>query len=208
MDISDQLLSSLVTYGLPVLFGVVFVAAAGLPLPATLLLIAAGAFTDSGQLSFVWVVVLATLAAVAGDNLAYGASRWGGRKLTTRLERWAGGPERLRQAERTVARWGGTGVFLSRWLLTPVGPALNVASGLTNYTWGRFALFGFAGEVVWVLLYTMIGRVFSDRVQQIGDVAGDLTWVACGIALVGLLSWGLWRRWRAVQEPDRSRAAA
>ncbi len=115
MGLSDQLLSSLVTYGLPVLFVVVLVAAAGVPLPATLLLIATGAIVDDGQISLVWAVVLATVAAVVGDNLAYGVSRWGGRKLSHRLEQWAGGEERIEQAKRTTERWGGMGVF-DEWI--------------------------------------------------------------------------------------------
>jgi membrane-associated protein len=187
-----------------VLFGVVLVSAAGAPLPATLLLIAAGAIVDDGRFSYTWAVIIALVAAVAGDNLAYGVSRWGGRKLARRLEQWAGGEERIAQARRATERWGGAGVFLSRWLLTPLGPAINVTSGLTNYPWAKFVLFDIAGEALWVGIYTTIGRMFSDRVQQIGSLAGNITWAIFGMAVVGALGAYLFRQWNSAQDHSMS----
>lgn len=72
----DQILALLVQYGLPVLAAVVFVASAGLPVPASLLLIAAGAFVAQGHFPHLMTVVLATLAAVAGDSIGFLLGRW------------------------------------------------------------------------------------------------------------------------------------
>ncbi|MDX6558924.1 MAG: hypothetical protein QOF72_1973, partial [Blastocatellia bacterium] len=46
MNISDQLLGALSQYGLPVLFGVIAIAAAGIPLPISMMLVAAGSFVE------------------------------------------------------------------------------------------------------------------------------------------------------------------
>lgn len=122
MSLDDQLLSALTLYGLPVLFVAVLVAASGVPLPATLLLIAAGSFVEQGSLGLWQVLGTALIAAVFGDQIGYGIGRWGGRRLLVRVGRWAGGNARLAQAEDTMERWGGSTIFLSRWLLTPLGP--------------------------------------------------------------------------------------
>jgi hypothetical protein len=47
-NLLSELLSALVVYGLPLLFVVVLIASAGVPLPATLVTVAAGAFAQDG----------------------------------------------------------------------------------------------------------------------------------------------------------------
>ena len=50
MNLTDQLLAALSLYGLPVLFGVIAIAAAGVPMPVTLMLVAAGSFVELGEM--------------------------------------------------------------------------------------------------------------------------------------------------------------
>lgn len=193
MSLNEQLLSALVLYGLPVLFGVTLVAAVGAPLPASLLLIAGGAFAEDGQLNYWAIVATATAAAVVGDQIGYGLGRWGGRRRVERSGRWLGGARRIQQAEAVAARYGGIGVFLSRWLLTALGPVINLTSGIAHYSWQRFLFFDFAGELLWVLLYTAIGRLFSTRVQVVSELLGDFSGLLVGLVLVGILGWMLVR---------------
>ncbi len=191
MSLSDQLLAALVQYGLPALFVVILVASAGVPLPATLLLVTAGSFVQQGDFSYWWVVGLTLVAAVLGDNIGYWIGRRGGRPLAVRLSRWIGGEQRLEDAEAAARRWGGVGIFLSRWLLTPIGPTLNLASGVATYSWPAFFGYDLAGEILWVTAYVGIGRIFSDRVQALADLLGDVTWAAVGIVAVAILGWKL-----------------
>lgn len=184
----DLLLSLFVHYGLPVLAGVILVASVGLPLPASLLLIAAGAFVAQGQFPHGWTVVVATLAAVAGDSIGFGLGHWGGPGAIERISRWTG-PQRQRQATHLVRRWGGLGIFLSRWLVSPLGPALNLTSGLSGYPWWRFLIYDLAGELVWVGLYTTVGYLYSDRIQAVAAVLGDLSWALCGVLGVSMIGW-------------------
>ncbi|MDP9374453.1 MAG: DedA family protein [Chloroflexota bacterium] len=188
------MLLGLAQYGLPALFGAILVAALGVPLPGTLLLLAAGAFVAQGGLDLWWVLGLATAAAVLGDQLGYGLGRWGSARLVARLSRWGGGADRLGQAERLARRWGGWGVFLSRWLLTPLGPVLNLTSGLARYPWPAFLCFDVAGEAVWVTLYVTLGRLFSDQAQTLSAALGNLTWALVGLVGIAVLGRLLLRR--------------
>lgn len=194
MTLDDYVLLGLAQYGLPALFGAILVAALGVPLPGTLLLLAAGAFVAQGGLDLWWVLGLATAAAVLGDQLGYGLGRWGSARLVARLSRWGGGADRLGQAERLARRWGGWGVFLSRWLLTPLGPLLNLTSGLARYPWPAFLCFDVAGEAVWVTLYVTLGRLFSDQAQTLSAALGNLTWALIGLVGIAVLGWLLFRR--------------
>lgn len=204
MSIDDQLLSALTLYGLPVLFVAVLVAASGMPLPATLLLITAGSFVHQGSLSLWHVLATALIAAVFGDQIGYGMGRWGGRRLLARVGYWAGGNARLAQAEDTMERWGGPTIFLSRWLLTPLGPLVNLTSGTTRYPWPCFLAFGAAGEAVWVAGYVLLGRTFSDRVQGMSALFGNLVLALIGLVVALGLGWKLLRlnRSRRVQKRE------
>ena len=102
-----------------------------------------------------------------------------------------GSAERLRKLDAKAKSWGGAGVFFSRWLVTPVGPWINLASGAADYSWLRFTLWDFLGESFGAALFIWLGLVFSDRVQQIGAIFGDLTWAILGLLAAGFLGWKL-----------------
>lgn len=197
MSLSEQLFAMLSLYGLPVLFGVTLIGAIGIPLPVSLMLIAAGSFVQQGDMNLGLVVGLASAAAILGDNIGYGIGRWGGRRVARRLSQFLGGADRLKQAEESLRRWGGLTVFLTRWLLTPLGGAINITSGVTGYPWPRFLLFDVTGELLWVVLYIILGEIFSDRVQALSDLVGDLAWVFVGLFAAIVLGWNLLRRFRA-----------
>lgn len=191
MSITDQVLAALLVYGLPVLFGVILVCSVGVPFPISLMLVAAGSFVEQGEMKLWQVIAVASVAAVLGDQIAYGLSRWGGRRLVSRLSRKIGADEKIKQAEALTKRWSGAGIFFSRWLVTALGPWVNVASGIAGYPWRRFLIWDVLGEVLWVSLYVGIGYAFSNRVQAIAEILGNFTWVVLGLILTAILGWQL-----------------
>jgi membrane protein DedA with SNARE-associated domain len=200
---SDYLLSTLGVYGLPVLFSILLVGSIGIPMPSSLLLLVAGSFVEQGEMSLWPVLALSAAGAIIGDNLGYSLGRWGGRRLTGRITRLVGGEERLKTAEDWLKRRQGASVFLSRWLLTPLGPVVNIICGATNYSWPRFLLYDVLGEALWVVIYVLLGHFFSDRVQAMSDLLGDFTWMILGLIIAFVLGWILFRQFRA---PDSVRA--
>jgi membrane-associated protein len=174
--ITDYLLSTLGVYGVPVLFVALLVGSVGVPLPASLLLVAAGSFVEQGELNLWPVLMLSATGAILGDQAGYVIGRWGGRRLTQRLGNFIGGENKIEKTETWLRKREGVGVFLSRWLLTPLGPVVNLTAGATQYPWPRFFLYDVLGEVLWVVLYVLLGKFFSDRVQALNDLLGDLTW--------------------------------
>ena len=193
MSVSEQLLGDLATYGMPLLFGVTVVSCAGVPLPTSLLLIAAGSFADHGEMNGAAVIAVASLGAVIGDSIGYGVGRWGDRALADRVSRWIGGEDRLAQAEAHAQRWGGLGIFITRWLATPLGPFINLASGFAGYPWHRFLLWNVLGEVLWVALYVGLGEIFSHRVLALSSLLGDVTWAVLALIAALALAWKLLR---------------
>ncbi len=200
MTINDQLLAALSAYGLPVLFGVCMVSSFGIPLPGTFLLIAAGAFAQLGVMNLWEVVLLSALGAIIGDQVGYGVGRWGGRHLAGRVSRWLGSDRYLQRAEDTARKWGGPGIFFSRWLIIQLGPWINLASGFTAYYYPRFLAWDIAGEVVWVVLFVVVGEVFSGRVQALMEMLGNLTWAVVGLLAAVIFAYLLFRNLRSARK--------
>jgi membrane protein DedA with SNARE-associated domain len=134
-----------------------------------------------------WIIVAAA-AAVLGDQIGYGVVRWGGRRLVARISRRIGGGQNP-VAEALAKRWGGPGIFFSRWLVTELGPWINVTSGIAEYPWRRFILWDALGEALRVVLYVMLDRIFSDRVQDIAEILANLAWVILGLIVAFMLGW-------------------
>jgi membrane-associated protein len=196
MSFTDQLLAELLVHGVPLLFAVVTVAAVGVPFPVSLTLVAAGSFAKQGEMNLLPIIVAGSLAAILGDQIGYVLSRWGGRRLIDRVIRRVGGAEKIKKAEALSKKWGGSGIFFSRWLVTGLGPWVNVTSGISGYSWGRFIFWDVLGEVFWVALYVMLGYVFSDRVQYITEILGNLAWAILALIVAAILGWKLFRYFR------------
>jgi membrane protein DedA with SNARE-associated domain len=202
MNISDQLLGLLSQYGLPVLFCVIAIAAVGIPLPISMMLVAAGSFVELGEMKLWQVIVVASAGAVLGDQIGYVLGRWGGHRVAGWIKRRRKGTNQGVKAEAFTKRWGAAGIFFSRWLITPLGPWINLTSGMTGYPWPRFFVWDLLGEVLWVVLYVMLGKFFSGRVQELVEILGNLAWFVVGLIAAAILGWKLIKYLRpALSEP-------
>jgi membrane protein DedA with SNARE-associated domain len=203
-QMTDLLLKLAADYGEPLLFVVTFLSCLALPVPSSLLMLACGGFAAAGDLSLVSVMIAAFCGAILGDNLGY----WIGRSQDARLTAWlAKRPRRAAmrlKAQAFMDKWGGSSVFFSRWLVAPLGPYMNYVSGLSKFSWLRFALWGGAGEVVWVGLYVGLGFLFADNIAAVSDFLGNLSgFLAAAVVATGLGVWLL----RASRARDRSNRA-
>jgi membrane-associated protein len=188
----DQVLAALSQYGSPALFAAVMVAAIGVPLPVTLLLVVTGSLISQGAMNFWWSIGVASAGSIVGDQIGYAIGRWGGTRLISKCIALLGGRERLAQAEAKARRWGGWGVFFSRWLVSPLGPWINFASGIAEYSWVRFVIWDVLGEVLGVVIFIALGRTFSDRILALDAVLGDFTWAFVALLAALVLGWKIW----------------
>lgn len=184
MSFTEALVTSLPAYGLPLLALVIFVSCLGLPVPGSVVMMLMGAFATAGEYSLFAVIAIALTSAILGDQTGYFIGRTGGRRLVERLSDHPARKAALDKAEAEMARRGMLAVFLTRWLLSPLGPYLNILTGATRFPWLRFTLAGVVGEAVWVGAYTGLGATFSDNVTEIAEISGNISGllVAGGIA--------------------------
>jgi len=181
---SDQLLTWLLVYGYPILFLAVLAAAVGLPIPANLLLVAAGGFVADGELDLLPTLLLVLGAALLGDALTFAIVRWAGAGAVHRHGQRVGlGPDRLAAVRGRFGRWVGLSVFLTRWLVTPLSLPATVVAGISQYPVGSFAACVVTGEVLWVAAYVGLGYAFGDSFSGIIDAVQESKGLLAGLGL-------------------------
>jgi len=174
---TELLLDALPTYGLPALFTVILVASFGIPLPASMLLLLSGAFVASGDLPVLLTVGVAFGSAVIGDNVGFLLGRYASSLL-------AGHAKATEKVGRYLEERGAWAIFLSRWMVAPLGPAINLAAGASSVSWRRFLVPELAGEIVWVGLYVSLGAVFGHALTMVSDALSTLIGLATSLTLM------------------------
>jgi len=145
---------------------------------------------SQGALSIVWVIVVASLAAIIGDNLGYWVARKGGRRLLyhTRLTRRYA-EHYLPRAERFFAKHGGKAVFLGRFVAVLRVTAAWTA-GLSHMDWWWFSLWNALGGIAWAttvgLVSYYLGNAAASAIGKYGLIAagGALLFAVLGYLIV------------------------
>ncbi|MDX1780655.1 MAG: VTT domain-containing protein [Thalassovita sp.] len=184
---TDQLLALLPDYGAPFLALITLLSCLALPVPASLFMMAAGGFAAAGDLSL-WLIILSALAgAVTGDQLGFFLGQTGSGVLQ-RIEK-RGGRQAMALAKATALtrERGNIAVFLSRWLLSPLGPYVNYAAGAARMRWHRFSLASLGGETIWVAIYIGIGAGTMDQLETLWPVISDMLGLLAAVAVTLLL---------------------
>ncbi len=168
-------------HGYTTLFAAVFARQIGLPVPANLFLLAAGATAATGNLQWGTAITLAVIACVSADWVWYEAGLWRGEKVLHFLHRFAPDPEAAdRNAKRAFARFGASMLLVAKFLpgLDAVAPPLAGTSGIRRC---RFLLLEASGACLWSASYFGLGYYFSH----------DLNRAAAYVARMGTLVLGL-----------------
>lgn len=183
--VTETILSLVPTYGLPFLFGIAVLAAAGVPVSSSLALLVTGAFIESGELGLTQSYLVALTGAVIGDQIGYQIGLRAGNAVEERLGRKPKRGAQILRAKDFIDRFGGVGVFLTRWLLAPIGPITNIICGASDMRWLRFTIWDILGEVLWAAMYIGAGYMFSGNIEGIAALMGEASWLLIA-ALVAL----------------------
>jgi membrane-associated protein len=191
MTLTETLLASLPSYGLSLLAIVVCVSCLGAPLPASIVMMLMGALAAAGDFTLGYVIAVALASAVAGDQIGYLLGRTAGQRLIPIVARDPARRKAVERAQHEMDARGNVAVFLTRWLLSPLGPYLNLMAGASGFSWTRFTFAGVMGEAVWVGLYTGLGATFSDSVTEIAELSGSISGFFAAAAVAAFLGFKL-----------------
>jgi membrane protein DedA with SNARE-associated domain/rhodanese-related sulfurtransferase len=187
--------SAIAQHGYAILLGAVFLEAVGLPVPAALALLIAGAATAHGLLALPYALGAALLAMLAGDTLMFLIGRYTGWWLLGALCRLSLNPESciLRSADSFYRR--GRQLLVVAKFVPGINTMAPPLAGSMNMPMAQFLALDLAGAALYIGSYFGVGFLFSDALsaltrgyQAAGRVLG---WVV--IALVaGYVIFQLW----------------
>lgn len=181
---TDQLLSFLLDYGVVALIPVLLASAVGVPLPGSLLLVAAGAFTTGGPLTLLPVLIGAIGATIVGNVIGYWIGNRGG---TAALTRWGQrvhiNVEMIERADTFFTHYGKFAVILSRFPFSPLSAIINIIAGTAGYSRRTFLFANLVGVSVWATVYLGLGYAFAASWDVIAEILGGAS-QALTLALV------------------------
>ncbi|PYN58509.1 MAG: hypothetical protein DMD94_00730 [Candidatus Rokuibacteriota bacterium] len=154
---SLELIASLmIAHGYPLLFTIIALDCAFLPIPGELLLLTFGGIAVQAQFDLGIGIAVAALAVLVGDSISYWLGRFGGKRVMNKF--------------RFAQGWtlGAPSVVFGRFV---IGARVVVAplAGARRMPFGRFLLFDAIGATLWAGLFVLIGygaRVNLAAVQQ------------------------------------------
>jgi len=160
-------LASVSHHGYLLLFAMVFAEAAGLPAPAAIALIAAGAAAAAHVLYLPQVLVIAIAGTMLGDVLLFLIGRYTGWALLSFICSLSLNPETciLRSAESFYKR-GRLTLLFAKFIpgINTMAPPL---AGSMKMRGGQFLRLDLAGAFIYIAAYAGIGYVFRDLVGKI-----------------------------------------
>lgn len=204
----NGLLQLVAHHGYLLVFAMVFGEAIGLPAPAALALVAAGAAAGAHIMSLPFALAIAVTAMMLGDLLLYYAGRYTGWGLLSFLCGLSMNPETciLRSAE-SFYKHGKVTLLFSKFVpgINTMAPPL--AGSMKMKLW-QFLRLDFTGTCLYVLAYGAIGYVFRDFVVRIThgiQSAGQVFAEVITVAVVIYVGYRIWqyRRYRVTDMVPR-----
>jgi membrane protein DedA with SNARE-associated domain len=195
--------SFLLRHGYAVLFVIVLVEQAGVPLPALPALLAVGALAAAGHLNLGVALLVVVVACLVSDLAWFELGRRHGARILALLCRISLEPDScVRRTENTLAAGGARALLFAKFLpgLSTVAPPV---AGMMRMRLSRFVLWDIAGALLWSGTYFAVGYVFSAQLERVAELVlglgrGLVAMVAAALALY--LLWKYTQRRRFIRE--------
>lgn len=182
---SAYLLTQIINQGAPLFGLILFLGALGIPVPASILLIAAGAFSQQGILTWYSAAIFGLLGAMFGDAVSFGIGYYAKDWVEARF----GKSPAWKSARDTFDSRAGMAVYLSRFLITALAIPTNLIAGGSGIRFRRFMTYDAFGEITWVILYGGLGYWFGSEWEVVSDFISNFGGLLLGLVL---LIGGIW----------------
>jgi membrane protein DedA with SNARE-associated domain len=186
---SDYLLTQIINYGAPLFGLLLLLGALGIPLPASILLVAAGAFSQQGFLDWFSIAIFGLLGAIAGDAISFGMGFYAKNWVSKRLQ----GSPTWRSAQKSFDARAGLAIYLTRFLITALAVPTNLIAGGSGIPFRRFMIYDSLGELTWIVLYGGLGYLFGSQWELASEFISNFGGLILGLVILGAGMW-LWTR--------------
>ena len=178
--------------GYAVTASVLFLGCCGLPVPLSVVLLAAGAAAHGGSLNLGLVIAIASTAALCGDTLMYMGGRYTGWWLLAGLCRLSMNPETcIFGAANSFYKRGPKTLVVAKFIpgLATVAPPL---AGSLNMRLSRFLRLDATGVVLYVSAWTLAGFVFARFLRNLIGWIERVGHATTTVVLLLLVFYAIW----------------
>jgi membrane protein DedA with SNARE-associated domain len=161
----NDLTQFLLGHGGTVLFAVVFVEQAGLPLPAAPWLLAAGALSAAGSLNPVLAIGVTAVAAVLADSLWFYVGRRGGQRVLRFFCRLSLARNSCVGRTNGLFAQHGLQALVAAKFLPGLGTVMPPLAGALGMKTSRFLLFDGLGSLFYGTFYVAAGFIFRNQLE-------------------------------------------
>jgi membrane protein DedA with SNARE-associated domain len=186
----------LLTYGYLLLFGWVLVEQLGVPLPATPVLLAAGALSAQGQISFPIALLAGMTAALISDTCWYLIGKRYGHHVLRILCKLSLEPTTcVRRTQDSFTRRRGVMLMFAKFI-----PGLGIlappVAGENGMNYATFLFFDAIGGALWTGALLACGRFFGDLLKRDPNMLNWAGRFSGALLLVGIIGFFLGRLYR------------
>jgi len=178
---SEFLLTQVINFGTPLIGLILLLGALGFPVGASVVVIAAGAFSQQGVLDWPSAVAIGLIGVMIGDTLSYGMGHYA--KSWTQ-KRFGNSPTWVNASE-SFQNNAGWAIFLTRWLITAIAIPTNLIAGGSGYKFSHFLFYDVTGELTWILLYGGLGYWFGSEWELVYDFISNFGGLILGLVIFG-----------------------
>ena len=130
-------------------------------LPGDSLLFAAGTFAALGALDMMWLFVILSIAAIAGDTVNYWIGAYVGPKVFHKEKVRFLNKEYLDRTHQFYEKYGGKTIIIARFIPI-IRTFAPFVAGIGSMTYWRFISYNVIGGVAWILICTLAGYLFGN----------------------------------------------
>ena len=203
----------LLAYGYVLLFAWVLVEQFGIPLPATPVLLAAGALSADRKISFAVALLAGLTACLISDSSWFFIGRRYGHHVLRILCKLSMEPTVcVRKTQDSFGRRHG-GILLYAKFIPGLATLAAPVAGQNGMSYPAFLLFDAIGAGLWMSSLLVAGRLFGDALKRdpgLFNWVGRFSGVLLVVGVLGFFIWRLYRRHmllrrlvRARLEPDQ-----
>jgi membrane protein DedA with SNARE-associated domain len=180
--LSDTLISLVEAFGPWIIFGIVALESAGLPLPGEAILVSAALLASTtNQIDIAVIVTAAAAGAVVGDGVGYTV----GWRLGPPLLRKYGRYIRLNEGRLLIGkylffRYGNSVVFFGRFIAV-LRMFTALLAGANRLPAGRFFFFNITGGICWACLFGFGAHALGKEIYKISET---LSVISLGLFIV------------------------
>jgi len=130
-------------------------------LPGDSLLFAAGTFAAKGDLSTLWLFVLLSIAAIAGDTLNYWIGFYIGPRVFHKENVRFLNKKHLDRTHEFYEKYGGKTIIIARFIPI-IRTFAPFVAGIGSMTYWRFISYNVIGGVAWIVVFVFAGIYFGN----------------------------------------------